>query len=438
MTCLARCLTVLTTLFAILAPVFAEPSQPVGPASQKKWRLTFADEFEGTKLDTSKWSKSKRGKVLHWQSTQSEEADENGFLDGKGNFVLRVSQDDRGVYRYHHGLETKGKFQQTYGYFETRAKFTHEPGWWGAVWLNGITKGHNPFVFGQEIDIFEDFVKPKVKKEVSHAVHIDAQPIGLEYGKPAEMFSTNKLARFSPSGKNLVDDWNAFHVLGALWTPLEYVFSCDGQEVFRLDYLKTPVTNQPMHVLISMCFRDGRVSKIAGDYLKAKLPDELVVDCVRAWEEDVPADARPRVTLRPDKPAEQLGTSETATFQVTAEGGQGKIEKVYLFDNGRIRAAADGASSSFTISRARLFDGKNVLIAMAKDSSGVVGLSHPRSLTVSEAQKMRASSDALAHLPPIFGQGRPHDSSNWRTVSTKRAVGTAISAALRPSMPNSG
>ncbi len=165
-------LTGLLSLVAITA-LGTEPAG--GPPRHKQWRLVFSDEFDGTKLDDSKWTRSRSSPAFIWNGAKGLLCADHADVDGQGHFVVKVTQDADGTCRYHPGVQTKGTFQLTYGYFETRAKFTRQPGGWGAVWLYGVEVGPNPFVMGQEIDIFEDFVKPKKKFDFAHNVHLDAQ-----------------------------------------------------------------------------------------------------------------------------------------------------------------------------------------------------------------------------------------------------------------------
>jgi len=126
-----------------------------GPPSDRQWRLVFSDEFEGNKLDESKWSRSRStAPAFIWNGAKGRLCEDHADVDGRGHFVIKVTREADGTYCYHHGIQTKGKFQRAYGYFETRARFTRQPGWWGAVWLYGVEVGPNPFVMGQEIDIF--------------------------------------------------------------------------------------------------------------------------------------------------------------------------------------------------------------------------------------------------------------------------------------------
>ena len=208
-------------------PPAAAAAESLLPA-HKKWKLVFRDEFDGKTLDATKWTlcTPRPGAAFCWNGAKGVWDDDHAGVDGNGHFVVKVTRDADGTYRYHEGARTKGKFQRAYGYFETRARFTREPGWWGAVWLYGVEVGPNPFAMGQEIDIFEDFQKPKKKPEFAHNVHFDAQlDYASENNKRVGELEGNRLHRVS-RGKHgvAVNDWSAFHVIGVEWTPLEYIF----------------------------------------------------------------------------------------------------------------------------------------------------------------------------------------------------------------------
>jgi beta-glucanase (GH16 family) len=363
------------------------------PPAGRAWKLVFSDEFDGTRLDLSKWSPSRsHGEAFCWNSAKGRLAEDHAAVDGRGNFVIKVSRDADGTYLYHHGIQTKGKFQRAFGYFETRAKFSRQPGWWGAVWLYGVEVGPNPFVMGQEIDIFEDFIKPKKKLDFSQNLHFDSM---LDYapkdGRRLGKLDGNKLYRVHRGSTVLVDDWDAFHVVGVAWTPLEYVFYCDGRETLRADYKQVPVTNQPMHVLISGCFRDpNRARGYQGDYAEGQWPDQLTVDYVRVYEEDLGRRHKPTVALRMTQPARAVPPGTDVAFEVTAEAPGGRVTDVLLFDNGRIRAERAAASATLTVPGSQLFVGENVLIAMARTSDGLVGLSEPLMLLVRDPRQGRS------------------------------------------------
>ena len=373
----------LAGLLAIVADNVSAVEPAGGPPRDKRWRLVFSDEFDGAKLDESKWTRSRSSPAFVWNGAKGRVCEDHAEVDGQGHFVIKVTRDADGTYCYHDGIQTKGKFQRTYGYFETRARFTRQPGWWGAVWLYGVEVGPNPFVMGQEIDIFEDFVKPKAKLDFAQTVHFGGQ-LDFAPGDQRRLgaLDGNTLYRVSRGTPVLVDDWDAFHVVGVEWTPLQYIFYCDGKETLRLDYKQVPVTTQPMHVLISGCFREPRKGIFFGDYADATWPDQLTVDYVRVYEEDPGGRQRPKVSLRMHEPARAVPAGQDVTFEVSAEEAGGSVADVLLFDNGRIRAEKAAASAAFSVPAGQLYSGENVLIAMARSSDGLIGMSEPLTLLV--------------------------------------------------------
>ena len=55
------------------------------------------------------------------------------YLDGKGHLVIKTYEKDG---KYYGGMiDTKGKFQHKYGYWEARCKLPEEVGHWPAFWI---------------------------------------------------------------------------------------------------------------------------------------------------------------------------------------------------------------------------------------------------------------------------------------------------------------
>jgi len=390
--------TTLTLLGALLlAPLgFLRAAEsvaaPAGPPPGRQWKLVFSDEFEGKTLDRAKWISSRHGQ---WKlkDIKTELTPTNSFLDGQGHFINVLSRDEAGVLRYHHGIDTKGKFDFTFGYAEARVQFSREPGWWSAFWLYGVEQGVNPFLKGQEIDIYEDFFKPKKRNDIQHAVHFDtrlgfAEESDRNVGG-AKMIDAKRMARVSKGclrGAEMAD-YGGWHTVAVEWTPLEYIWYVDGKVTARLDYRQAPVTTQPQYVLLSGVFRvprenDDPKKLFYGDIREAKLPDQFMVDYVRVYQEDSGSRPSPVVTLRRKDGAGDVRPDGSASFEATASGAGGKIANIILFSNGRLRAEAAKASEVFTLAGDRFFSGENVLIAMAKTARGAVGISEPLTVRV--------------------------------------------------------
>jgi beta-glucanase (GH16 family) len=359
-----------------------------GPPAGKKWKMVWNDEFEGDAIDTGKWNIQSQEK-WEWPGMKTKEAKENLFLDGKGALVLQLTKDPDGTVRYAKGMISR--FSAAYGYFEARLQFTRQPGWWTGFWLAGVPYdcGVDAFVHSQEFDIQEDFYKPKKKNDISHCYHCSVklavlsgdQGAAKEVGE-GSMIGRNQLGRTSSGQTTAMEQYDGWHLVGFEWTPLEHIWYVDGQETYRQTYREVPITNVPQHVWITGEYRTPATREETPFYGRledAKLPDVLRVDYARVWAEDPGGRRAPQVTLSAREPG-PFKPGESVTFDVSAAGAQVKIESVLLFSMGRLRAEkkvdAAAINTSFTLDN--LFPAvTNTVIAMARDSSGLVGQSAP-------------------------------------------------------------
>ena len=88
------------------------------------WNLTFADEFSGTALDGAKWENRLPGVRNSAINTP------DAVSVGGGN--LTITTYTEGGTHYTGMVGSRGKFEQVYGYFESRIKFNTTPGQWSA------------------------------------------------------------------------------------------------------------------------------------------------------------------------------------------------------------------------------------------------------------------------------------------------------------------
>ncbi|HPS08584.1 MAG TPA: family 16 glycosylhydrolase [Kiritimatiellia bacterium] len=387
-----------------------------GPPAGKNWRLVWSDEFEGTAIDTQRWQNASPDAKWDYPGFQTRYASENCALDGKGSLVLSLTRDADGTVRFNNGLQSR-TFEKAFGYFETRVQFSTQPGWWTAVWLAGVPygEGTDTFQSPQEFDIFEDFYKPKAKSDISHCYHATAslgyyrdQGDGKGIGG-TNMLVRTEIARCSKGKAVTLERYDGWHTVALEWSPLEHIFYVDGQETLRQSYRDVPVTTVPQRVWISECLRtpkklkkDGGQNPFYGFLEDATFPDRLVVDYVRVYEEDCGKKTAPAVTVAMDGAPEEWRRDRPMTFHVRADDRDGTVKKVYLFSSGYLRAEADVPSSApasggsrfaslfvkrghsvdqtFTVTN--LFEADNTVIAMARDSDGLVGLSSPLRITV--------------------------------------------------------
>ena len=226
------------------------PSPPPG----KEWRLSWDDEFDGARLDETKWNR-----LGDWKRRDGYWTKEDAYLSGKGTLLLRTRKDGE---RYTCGaVNTQGKFDHAFGYYVARCRMPKQPGHWPAFWMMcpGVNHVGEEGREGTEIDIVEI---PWRDGKITMNLHWDG------YGKE------HKKAGTSTKMPELTE---GFHNYGLLWTSEEYVFYVDGKEVWRSR--AGGVSQVPEYLKLT-----EEIGDWAGDISHAKLPDFFEVDYVRVYD----------------------------------------------------------------------------------------------------------------------------------------------------------
>jgi beta-glucanase (GH16 family) len=234
-----------------LAQVYAQPPEA------KHYRLVWSDEFDGSGLDTMKWtvrSPGKRGDAFNDIKAAS--------LDGQGCLVIEARQENGRLVSCM--LHTEGRYAARYGYFECRVKLNRVAGLWSSFWLQSAGNQTNsvPEKDGAEIDIFEYFPHARTDA-VSHSIHWGG------YGP------THRVV--GPVYTVLTPSRDGFHVFGLLWTSSGYKVYVDGVETQQAN---THVSQVPEFLILSL----EADTRVAGPYKPDALPDRFVVDYVRVYQ----------------------------------------------------------------------------------------------------------------------------------------------------------
>ena len=252
---------------------------PAFPAGQKldlgKFELTWSDEFEGNALDSSKWRGHGFTGGAHkrrdgWWALEALEV-HGGKLHIPSFYAQEGLAGGPAGY-YSCGIDTRGLFEQAFGYFEVRAKLPRGQGLWSAFWLMphafGTEDGDGRT--GAEIDVYESAYYrdgwPKMNS-VSSAVH---------YGGYGEGLRSQGVGRWFVSRP-----YDTFHTYGLEWNEREYIFYIDGRETGRTSF--GGVSQNPEYLLLSV---EHQLGGWAGD-ISVNKPEEMtdfVVDYVRAYQ----------------------------------------------------------------------------------------------------------------------------------------------------------
>lgn len=264
---------------SIIADVPPAPEMPewLGkkPPVEGDWVQTFSEEFEKGVLDESKW----RMYTENYWDKRSHFSKDNVILKG-GKAILRYEKksgfhnDDPKLKQTDYAtgfLDTYGKWVQRYGYFEARMKLPTGPGLWPAFWLmpdRGEAEGPqwkraDTGRGAMEFDIME-FLSRWGPYRFNIAFHWDG------YGKEHKQTGTTKIY-FQPDKEGYVTS-------GLLWLPGLAVIYANGREVARLE---TPrISDVPSDIMFTHV-SGGWDNNGIDD---GTLPDDFVIDYVRAWQ----------------------------------------------------------------------------------------------------------------------------------------------------------
>lgn len=199
------------TIHAALAFSLTTPGQA---QVRDGWRLVWSDEFNGPKLDESKWifqverPGTVNGATQNYVGHRSENARvENGYL------VIEGRRDWYQGYEYSSSqLKTQGKAKWTYGRMEARIKVPGGRGTWPAFWMMP-DQCHGPWPSCGEIDIME---------------HVGYDSDNFHSGAHSAAYNWTK-GNQKMAAKHVPGGDGAFHVHAIEWFSDRIDFYLDGQ-----------------------------------------------------------------------------------------------------------------------------------------------------------------------------------------------------------------
>jgi beta-glucanase (GH16 family) len=199
-------------------------------ADREGWTLVWNDEFDGDRIDTSKWDFDLGNGFFDYKS--------HTWIPGWGNeelqyytrepenvFVKNSQLTIRAVKESLHGcgytsarMKTRKRdgtplFSKLYGRFEFRAKVPWGKGLWPALWLLPQDEKYGGWAASGEIDVME--IVGEKPHQVLNSIHF-----GSVYPKRSLITHVHDLP-----GGSTVADW---HVYAVEWEPGEIRFYVDG------------------------------------------------------------------------------------------------------------------------------------------------------------------------------------------------------------------
>lgn len=309
-------------------------SDVAGALPVEGYHLVWSDEFEGQRLDSTKWDYRGLGRRRDAINVKDTVA-----LDGEGHLVLTTK---RVGDTYHSAMiGTQGRFETAFGYFECRVKFQRQVGHWSAFWLQSPSFG-NPVddsrKAGTEIDVFE-YLRKRGDK-IQHTLHWDG------YGDNHK--SSGKVADVP----QLTEGW---HTVGLLWTPSHYAFYVDGKQTWQTD---EGLSHRPEYMILSL-----EVGTWAGDIAEATLPDHFYVDYVRVYKKSpVSPQAACPVIFDTDMDSDVDDVGALAVLHALADRGEAEILGVVVTSDDRYAPLCADAVNTY-------YQRPDIPIGVAKDTA---------------------------------------------------------------------
>jgi autotransporter-associated beta strand protein len=281
--------TALPAAAAAFGVLFIASSSAHAAPPGSGWDLVFADEFEGTSLDTLKWNYN-----YSWGRTHNHQAymRENQVQVGDGVLNLQaIAQRDpsapsyvdtgdfgRQYLNYTSGaVNTSGKFNFTGGYVEARMRMQDTAGTWPAFWM--LKSGWPP-----EIDVMEF---PRGSGNAANQFW-------------ANYHYTNDAGAHASYGwhDTRADLTTGFHTFGFAWSPTAMTFYFDGAATHTITDANAIADASGMYMILNHAI-GGWAGTPAAD---SAFPINFQTDWVRVWQQ------------RP------TGSSTTSTWNISGNG----------------------------------------------------------------------------------------------------------------------
>lgn len=256
------------------------------------YELVWHDEFEGAQLDSSKWG------LPGYKKREAAAMNSPGTIVVKDG-LLHLNALEKDGELHCAIIDTRGKFEQTYGWFEARMKMHRLEGIHSCFWLQTPTFQKvvdSPALSGTEMDIMEWFGPNRRSGWAGMNIYY----WGTRGGKAATVRSSS-IPHFHRMGgpvedspkSPLADMGSAFHVYALHWTKEACIFYCDGREIMRET---TAISQVPEYLVLSLLCSDWERPKLD----TKKLPDSFEVDYVRVYAmKDGATPPRPAAPAQP-------------------------------------------------------------------------------------------------------------------------------------------
>jgi len=256
------------------------------------WVLTFDDEFDGSSVDSSRWTPTDTDHIQFQPGTEYFAPEHVTVANGVARF--RAEHKPREGYEYQAGeIRTIGKFQQLYGYWEFRVRYPMTEGVWPAGYLLKDNDAWPP-----EIDIMESF------GNVANQTVIESNHWADDYGR-----HTYSQVNFPAT----TIDRTTWHTYAICWEPESVAWYFDDVYKGTTGPPKAHASKDPMYLRFNMA-----ITKSYGDMAKSKWPQDMECKFVHAYQRnDMPLPLYPEPSVEITLPANSATLSAISCNPMT-------------------------------------------------------------------------------------------------------------------------
>jgi len=332
-------------------------AEPITPSS--KWKLVWSDEFNGNKIDMTKWSYEENcygggnNEQQCYTHRKSNSFVEDGILNivaKKGRFTGSALPDGskkikKSLPYTSARLRTMNKGDWKYGRFDIRAKLPSGQGTWPAIWMLPTDYVYGGWAASGEIDIMEAVnLKTPSTESGAKPGELESRVFGtLHYGKAWPDNVATGQATHLPGYVNPAD---GFHTYSIEWEEGEFRWYIDNvhfatqtQDGWFSQYMedgtlvsggKGAPFNQKFHLLLNLAV-GGNWSANAneGGIDKSVFPQTMSFDYVRVYQCTADPLTGKGCASISDQAKFVEGTPEPKMLITDATFGQGPVFDIY-------------------------------------------------------------------------------------------------------------
>jgi beta-glucanase (GH16 family) len=243
------------------------------------WRCSFVDNFDGTELDTDKWSTQDTVKSGFRSGMTCYRGDSNVRvrrgalrLRARAGATVDCSNPYGAFYTPYTGglVSTRDHFSQTYGRFEIRAKYptARTSGVHGAFWMYPRQHTYGPWPASGEIDVAEWWSNDPYL--LLPTLHYNGRNFHADSGWSCRVSNPSK-----------------FHTYTVEWYPTGMRFFIDGSMCYdrkwapELPQVPPQPFDHPFSIILNMGVGTaGGTNMVSSD---TELPATFSVDYAKAW-----------------------------------------------------------------------------------------------------------------------------------------------------------